>query len=301
MAPAEIPGLQGAAEPAMEPKSPVSRASVTVRIRGRAPTSGRRPTAFSGTHLKVSLTVPPVTDSTPAYGRAFFYGWIVTPDGNKLSISQCKEAAPACPFGFPITNGSFAPGDRVMFETDLPRSFVDAQGAHLHLGIGPAGNAPYYPTTNLLPIAHAAAAASAPASAVASGAPVVMTEELMARVIKYTRNLKGTGTLDSKVCRALKLCDGTADLELRLAKSDATDRFHGFGLPVDASSKDVLFMVQRSDTVVEAYLTDKTGTLRSAAVLENGAAHLIPNSKAAEKYKAELTLFAGEAVSLPRE
>lgn len=251
----------------------------------------------SVTHLNVSLTVPPITESTPAYGRAFFYGWIVTPDGSKLSVSQCKEAAPACPFGFPVTNGSFAPGDRVTFQTDIPRSFVDAQGAHLHLGIGPAGNSPYYPTTNLLPLAHAAV--PAPASTIASGTPAVMTEDLMARVIKYTRNLKGTGTLDSKVCRALKLCDGTADMELRLAKSDATDRFHGFGLPVDATSKDVLFMVQRSDTVVEAYLTDRTGTLRSAAVLENGAAHLVPNAKAAEKYNAELSLFAGEATSLP--
>ncbi len=126
----------------------------------------------------------------------------------------------------------------------------------------------------------------------------VMTEELMARLIKYTRSIQGTGTVTARICKVLDLCDGTKDMPLKLAKSDSTDGIHYFGLPLDVDSRDILIMVKHN-TVVEAYLTDKTATLRAAAVLENGTAHLITNERAAEKFKAELSLFAGEAATLP--
>ena len=126
----------------------------------------------------------------------------------------------------------------------------------------------------------------------------VMTEELLARLIKYTRNVEGTGTVSAKICKVLDLCDGTKSLTVKLAGTDVADVSHYIGLPVNADSKDVLIMMQRG-TFVEAYLTDKTGRLRAAAVLENGTARLITNEKAAENYKKELSFFAGEAASLP--
>lgn len=125
-----------------------------------------------------------------------------------------------------------------------------------------------------------------------------MTPEYMARLIKYTRSLQGTGTMSSKLCKVLNLCDGSADMILKLAKSDSTDGDHYFGLPTDESSEDVIFAVKRG-TVVEVYLTRKNYRLRAAAILENDTATLITNEKAASKFKAELTLFAGEAATLP--
>jgi hypothetical protein len=97
-------------------------------------------------HLKVTLTVPPASRDVSAYERMFFYGWTVDANGHRRDFSICRKSA-KCPEGFPIKNGPFAPGDRVIIETDLPRSFADAQGAHLHVGVG---GKKYYPTQNLL-------------------------------------------------------------------------------------------------------------------------------------------------------
>jgi hypothetical protein len=99
------------------------------------------------THLKVTVTVPERNSNMPAYAQVFFYGWISTPDGNRLRVSQCI-IGPTCPFGFPATDGPFKPGHRLTLETDIPKSFVDADGAQLHLGIGSDKN--YYPSQNLL-------------------------------------------------------------------------------------------------------------------------------------------------------
>lgn len=153
------------------------------------------------------------------------------------------------------------------------------------------------------PVSASAPVAVPPAGVASSDNPPpkpdpVMTEELMARLIKYTRNDPDTGAVTARICKVLDLCDGTKDMPLKLSKSDSTDGIHYFGVPPKADSKDVLILVKHN-TVVEAYLTDKTATLRAAAVLENGTAHLITNERAAEKYKAELSLFAGEAATLP--
>jgi hypothetical protein len=123
----------------------------------------------------------------------------------------------------------------------------------------------------------------------------VMNEELMGRLIKYTRSYEDSGNrLVARVCKILDLCDGTMDLPLHAAKSDSTDGSHYFALPLEPDSKDILILVMR-DTILEAYLTDKTGKLRAAAISENSVARLITNEKAAEKFKAELALFAKEA------
>lgn len=126
----------------------------------------------------------------------------------------------------------------------------------------------------------------------------VMTAELMARLIKYAHELPSTGSVSSKLCKVLELCDGTANMPLKLAQSDSNDGQHYFAVPPDAASKDILILVKH-DTIVEAYLTNRAGTLRAAAILENTTATLITNEKAAAKFKTEMSLFAGEAASLP--
>jgi hypothetical protein len=124
----------------------------------------------------------------------------------------------------------------------------------------------------------------------------VMTDELLARLIFFARHTRGTGTVNAKICKVLDLCDGTSDIQMRLVENDGNDHF--FAIAADGDSKDILFMVRRGGAV-ETYLTDKTYKLRAAAVLEGGVAHLITNEKAAAKFKQELSLFAGEAGSLP--
>ena len=125
----------------------------------------------------------------------------------------------------------------------------------------------------------------------------VMTEELMGRLIKYTRDLKETGSLDGKISKILNLNDGTKNMPLKYSKSDAPGT-HYFGLPPALDSTDILIVV-KYDTLLEFYLTDKTGKLRAAGVSEIGGTYLITNEKAAPKFQKELSLFAGEAAQLP--
>lgn len=122
----------------------------------------------------------------------------------------------------------------------------------------------------------------------------VMTDELMARLIKYVRDIQGTSTVPARISKILDLNDGTKDMTFKVAKSDAKDGEHYFALPPSVNSKDILILVKR-DTIMEVYLTDKTGKLHAAAISENGTARLITKEKASEKFKAELTLFAKEA------
>lgn len=152
----------------------------------------------------------------------------------------------------------------------------------------------------------AAAGTPAPSQPTSQPVPVkvtpkadpVMTEELMARLIKYTRGVKDSSTLSARLCKVLDLCDGTSEIQLKAAESESTDGHHYFATPLDPKSKDV-FIIVIHDERSEVYLTDKTGKLRAAAVVENDAARLITNEKAATKFKAELSLFAGEASTLP--
>lgn len=127
----------------------------------------------------------------------------------------------------------------------------------------------------------------------------VMTDELMARLIKFTRSVPMTGGVDARICQIFDLCDGTKDMPLKMAEDEtAPTGDHFFTLPLDADSKDILILV-KYDTHIEAYLTDKSRNLRAACILKGGVARLITNEKAAAKFKAELSLFASEAASLP--
>lgn len=97
-------------------------------------------------HLKITFTVPPASEAMPVTTQAFLYGWIAS-SKQRLMVSQSKGAE--SPEGFLAVRRTFVPGETVTLETDLPKSFVDAVGAHLHAGLGAAGKG-YYPTQNLL-------------------------------------------------------------------------------------------------------------------------------------------------------
>lgn len=126
----------------------------------------------------------------------------------------------------------------------------------------------------------------------------VMNEELMGRLIKFPLDNKETGTLASHVCKILDLCDGTVDMPFKVSIADATEQNakHYFGFNPATGPRDIFFVVITDEAVtLEAYLTDKTGRLRAAAISEKRIARLITNESAAAKFKAELALFAKEA------
>jgi len=104
-------------------------------------------------HFKVSLTVPPMPPDNKnftAYRRVFFYGWIGMGDQQLMvATPSCMFKHATCHAGFPITTGLWSVGDKITLEIDLPKPFTDADGAHLHFGIGDIS---YWPSPNLLPI-----------------------------------------------------------------------------------------------------------------------------------------------------
>lgn len=124
--------------------------------------------------------------------------------------------------------------------------------------------------------------------------PVVMTEELMQRLIKFARSQKEPGSVTGKIALIFNLSDGTKDLPLQLIETERPEGTY-LGVPLNRDSGDVLIM-QKRDGNVEAYLTDKTGKLRAAAIADGKpAAHLLINEKAAAKYEAALNALAREA------
>jgi len=128
----------------------------------------------------------------------------------------------------------------------------------------------------------------------------VMNEELIARLIKYTRSVNAKSSVERETCKILGLCDGTASLPLQSAEvEDAPDGAkHWFSIPTKADSKDILIL-RMSPGMLESFLTDKTGKLIAAAVKTEAGTRLVPLEKAAEQFKKEMALFAGEAAGLP--
>lgn len=140
---------------------------------------------------------------------------------------------------------------------------------------------------------------SAPANTQTKTDPV-MTEELMARLIKITRTFVKIGSVAAPTCEVLGLCDGTAPMPLKMAEAEImTDGAeHLFCIPPNGDSTNILIL-RITNNALESFLTDNTGKLRAAAVQTNGVARLITNEKAAEQFKKELALFAAEAAGLP--
>ena len=98
------------------------------------------------------------------------------------------------------------------------------------------------------------------------------------------------------------ICDGAILMPAKQVSTTKPDGKHYFVLPFKEGSKDILIIFKSpSGEVVNSYLTDKSGALRAVATsgLNSAGLRLIPNEQAAEKFKAELALFAREAADLP--
>lgn len=126
----------------------------------------------------------------------------------------------------------------------------------------------------------------------------VMTDELMARLIKLANGMDEPAMADKVICAVFKLCDGTADLPVRQLQTENPEG-HYLMIPWAPGSKDMLIVSRNSEGTFDCYLTDKNYKLRAAAIATATSARLIPVEKAAAKFKAELSLFAKEASDLP--
>lgn len=124
-----------------------------------------------------------------------------------------------------------------------------------------------------------------------------MTQELMARLVKYSRGTPDVFAMDGPVCKILDLCDGTQRMAIMICESDVGGHF--FGVPKDENLKDIVIFVRGGPNVATFYLTDKTGVLRAAAVSDSTGIRLITNAKAADGFNAEMKQFAIEAAVLP--
>ena len=109
-----------------------------------------RSDAGSTAHLQVTVTIPKLDPEWKfgAITQVVLYGWLS--DGkNRLNVGNCApQPREACPYGFPIKSGFFGPGEITSVEVDLPRAFVDAEGAEFYVGIG--NEAHFIPSPNLL-------------------------------------------------------------------------------------------------------------------------------------------------------
>lgn len=128
----------------------------------------------------------------------------------------------------------------------------------------------------------------------------VMNAELMARLMTRTLASKKPTVLGKDIAKTFGISDGTADVPVLQVSEPLPEGKHLFIVPIQAGSKDVVIVFKRTDIVYyDLYLTDKTGVLRAAAVMDDAGVRLITNEQAAEKYKAELKLFAKLAQELP--
>lgn len=125
----------------------------------------------------------------------------------------------------------------------------------------------------------------------------VMNDELMARLIKLAQEQKEPGIIPANICAIFRLCPGTAKMPVKMLETENPEG-HFFTMPWAPGSKDII-LIHKHDDVLDAYLTDKTYTLRAAAISDATGARLIINEKAAEKFKAELAILAREAADLP--
>lgn len=161
-------------------------------------------------------------------------------------------------------------------------------------GLNVEGWSATIPATVALPTA-AMSAIPAPQTA-----DPVISEELMARLIKRAQASQKDTWIIAPVCKIFGMCDGTSDLPVKQIVTTQPDGRRYIELPLKEGSKDIVITFT-NDTTMEFYLTDKNGNLRAAAISggQGIGLRLIANEQASEKFKAQMQLLAKLAEKLP--
>lgn len=127
-----------------------------------------------------------------------------------------------------------------------------------------------------------------------------ISEELMARLITRTLASKKPTIMGKELSGIFGIADGSVDVPVKQVSETVPEGKHFFVVPTQKDSKDVILGFRRTHEVYgEYYLTDKTGILRAAAIMDANGVRQITNEAAAAKFKAELQLFAKLAKDLP--
>lgn len=127
-----------------------------------------------------------------------------------------------------------------------------------------------------------------------------ITEELMARLITRTLASKKPKNMEPKVRALFGFTNGPAEIPIKQVSEVLPEGKHFFIATTNDGGKDIVLGFLRADQIYgEYYLTDKTGVLRAAGIMDSTGSRLITNESAAAKYKAELQLFAKLAKDLP--
>src|SRR5688572_15399705 len=95
----------------------------------------------------------------------------------------------------------------------------------------------------------------------------VMTDELMGRLITRTLASKKDAEIDMKISGIFGINDGKAHVPVKKIGETAPEGKHVFIIPVKEGSKDIVVLFNRGE-VIEAYLTDRSGVLRAAAIFD---------------------------------
>jgi hypothetical protein len=128
----------------------------------------------------------------------------------------------------------------------------------------------------------------------------ITIEELISRLIAFTKSERTSAKLGRATAKTLGLNDGTTDIPLLQVGETLPEGDHYFAFSTVAGSRDIFIAFKTADkSLSNVYLTDRSGVLRAAAIIEPSGSRLITNEQAAEKYKAELQLFAKLAKDLP--
>lgn len=130
----------------------------------------------------------------------------------------------------------------------------------------------------------------------------IISEELMARLVRRTLAANIVVTISSEICAIFAICDGTSNMSVKQITRIEPEGKYYLVVPLKEGSKDIIVAFKNpSGDVVDSYLTDKSGKLRAAATsgLNNVGLRLITNEQAAEKFKAVMRLLAKLAEKLP--
>ena len=130
-----------------------------------------------------------------------------------------------------------------------------------------------------------------------SPAPV-MTEELMSRMIKFTWDNGKSATISERVAAVLGAANGNDRLPVKQMSSKEFDGEHFFSVLTQGARKQVIVSIKR-DEGIDFYLTDTNGMLRAAAIWDANGIRPVPSERVGEKHRAELSIAAKFAKTLP--
>jgi hypothetical protein len=136
------------------------------------------------------------------------------------------------------------------------------------------------------------------ASVRAPSSDPIMSDEMLARLLKLIADQQKQATIPAGVCAMFKMCDGTAKLPMRMIQTE-NPKGNYMAKPWDGNTDDIVVARKMPDGSVHFYLTDKTRKLRAAASSMNGKAEVVLLETAKPDYEAALALLAKEAGDLP--